>query len=71
MYSPAPGADPIAQVLDYFFCFPDRIDGVKTPCAFWRYKVNEILSELDIVPYDAVEVETRANGYTFPSALRT
>ena len=27
---PAPGVDQVARVLDYFFCFPDRIEGPKT-----------------------------------------
>ena len=52
---PAPGVDQVARVLDYFFCFPDRIEGPKTPFAFWRYRVNEILAEDDLIPDDPAE----------------
>ena len=68
---PTPGADQVARVLDYFFCFPDRIEGPKTTFAFWRYRVNEILAEDDLQPTDPKEVELRRKGYPFPEALRT
>ena len=68
---PAPGVDQVARVLDYFFCFPDRIEGPKTPFAFWRYRVNEILAEDDLIPDDPEERELRRKGYPFPAALRT
>ena len=67
MYSPDPGADTIGQVLDYLFCFHYRIEGVKTPWVFWRYKINKILSVRDIVPDDAVEVK---RGQTDTAFLR-
>ena len=63
---PAPGVDQVARVLYYFFCFPDRIEGPKTPFAFWRYRVNEILAEDDLQPEDSKDVALRENGYPFP-----
>ena len=68
---PAPGVDQVARVLDYFFSFPDRIEGPRTPFAFWRYRVNEILAEDDLQPTDPKEIELRRKGYPFPEALRT
>ena len=52
---PAPGVDQVARVLDYLFCFPDRIEGPKTQFAFWRYRVDEILAEYDLIPDDPEE----------------
>ena len=49
-YSPAPVADTVTQVIYYFFNFPDRIECTKTPWAFCRYLVREILAEDDIIP---------------------
>ena len=68
---PAPGVDQVARVLDYLFCFPDRIEGPKTQFAFWRYLVNEILAEDDLIPDDQAERAIGQKGYPFPSALRT
>ena len=68
---PAHGVDKVARVLDYLFCFPDRIEGPKTPFAFWRYRVNEILAENDLIPDDPEEIALRQKGYPFPAALRT
>ena len=68
---PAPGVDHVARVLDYFFCFPDRIEGPKTTFAFWRYRVNEILAEDDLIHDVQAELALRQKGYPFPSALRT
>ena len=48
----APGADQVGRVIDYFFCFHDRIEVRKTPLAFWRYRVNELLAEEDIISDD-------------------
>ena len=63
--------DQVARVLYYFFCFHDRIEGPKTPFAFWRYRVNEILAEDDLILDDSAELALRQKGYPFPSALRT
>ena len=52
---PAPGVNQVGRVLDYLHCFPDRIEGPKTTFAFWRYRVNEILEEYDLVPDDPAE----------------
>ena len=68
---PAQGVDQVARVLDYFFSFPDRIEGPRTPFAFWRYRVNEILAEDDLQPTDPREIEMRKKGYPFHEALRT
>ena len=68
---PAPGADQIGRVIDYLFCFLDRIEDPKTPFAFWRYRVNELLAEDDLIPDDPVEIALRLKGYQFPTALRT
>ena len=68
---PPPGVDQVARVLDYLFCFPDRIEGPKTPFAFWRYRVNELLAEDNLIPYDPAEIALRLKGYPFPNALRT
>ena len=68
---PAPGVDQVARVLDYFFCFSDRIEGPKTRLAFWRYRVNELLAEEDLIPDDPEEIALRQKGYPFPTALRT
>ena len=56
---PAHGVDQVARVLDYFFSFPDRIEGLKTPFAFWRYRVNEPLAEDDIIHDDPSELALR------------
>ena len=61
------GTDQVAQVLDYFFCFSDRIEVSKTTFAFWRYHVNEIFEEDDIIPEDPAEIALRQKGYPFPS----
>ena len=58
----APGVDQVARVLDYFFSFPDSIEGPKTPFAFWRYQGNEILAEDDLQPEDSKEVALRKRG---------
>ena len=69
---PAPGVDQVARVLDYLSsCFPDRIEGPKTPSAFWRYRMNEILAEDDLIPYDSAERALRQKGYPFPAAQST
>ena len=68
---PAPGADHIGRVLDYLFCFPDKIQGHKTPFAFWRYRVNELLEDDDLIPDDPAEIALCQKGYPFPTALRT
>ena len=67
----APVVDQVARVLDYFFCFPDRIEGPKTTFAFWRYRVKTILAEYDLIPDDPAERALRQKGYPFPAALRT
>ena len=51
--------DQVARVLDYFFCFPDGIEGPKTPFAFWRYRVNELRAEDDLIPDDPEEIALR------------
>ena len=56
---PTLGADQVGRVLDYCFCFPDRIEGLYTPFAFWRYGVNKILAEDDIIPDDPAEIALR------------
>ena len=68
---PAPRADQVLQVLDYFFCFHDSIEGYKTMFVFWRYRVNEILAEDDIIPDDPAEIALRQKGYPSTAALRT
>ena len=68
---PATGEDQVGQVLNYFLSFPDRINCSKTPCAFWRYLVNERLAEDDIIHDDAAEIALRARVYPFPAALST
>ena len=68
---PAPGVDQVARVLDYLFCFPDRIEGPKTPFAFWRYRVNETLADDDLIPDDQAERALRQKGYPFPATMRT
>ena len=68
---PSPGADQVGRVLDYSFCLHYRIEGLKTPFAFWRYRVNELLAEDDIIPDDQAEIALRQKGYPFPAALRT
>ena len=66
MCVPAPGVDQVGRVLYYLFCFPDRIEDPKTPFAFWRYRVNELLTEDDLIPDDPAEISLRQKGYTFP-----
>ena len=68
---PAPTVYQAAQVLDFIFSFSDRIEGHKTPFAFWRYRVNEILAKYDLIPEDPAERDLRLKGYPFPAALRT
>ena len=63
--------DHVARVLGYLFCFPDRIEGTKTPFAFWRYRVNETLAEDDLIQDDPAEIALRQKGYQFAAALRT
>ena len=63
--------DVVARVIDYVNCFPDRIEGPKTRFAFWRYRVNEVLVEDDIIHDDPAERALRQNGYQFHAALRT
>ena len=65
----APGVDQVARVLDYLLCFPDRIEGPKTPFALWRYRVNEILAEYDLIPDDTAEIALRQKGYPVPEDL--
>ena len=63
--------DQVARVLDYIFCFPDRIEGPKTTFAFWRYRVNDIMAEDDFIPENPAERAIRLKDYPFPAALRT
>ena len=62
----APGADQVAQVLAYFFSFPDRFEGLKTTFAFWRYRINELLAEDDLIPDDQVEIAPPAERLPVP-----
>ena len=66
---PAPGADKVAKVLDYFFSYPDRIEGLKTPFAFWRYRSNYLLAEDDIIHDEPAEIALRQKGYQFPHPI--
>ena len=68
---PAPGADQVGRVLDYLLCLHYRIEGLKTPFAFWRYRVNELLAEDNLIPENPAEIALRQKGYPFPAALRT
>ena len=56
---PAPGADQVAQFLDYFFSFADRIEGLKITFSFWRYRVNELREEDEIIYDDPAEIALR------------
>ena len=67
---PAPGAGQVIRVLDYLFCFSDRIKGPKTTFAFWRYRVNDLLAEDDLIPDDPEEIALRQKGYPFHTALQ-